>query len=96
MNIKTRVAALALLPALATAGCVSSASANVDHGYTGHEPSAWSRVIHRCHRIGCTRHLSHAIRVDLGIGNKQVRVHYGDTTWIWVKYPHGIVHTINS
>ena len=75
----------------------TSASANVDHGYTGHEPSAWSRVLHRCHRIGCTSHLSHAIRHDLGISDHQpVRVHYGDTTWIWAKGKHGIVHTFNS
>jgi hypothetical protein len=43
-----------------------------------------------------TRVAALAIRADLGIGNKQVRVHYGDTTWIWVKYPHGIVHTFTS
>ena len=77
------------------AGC-NSASASVDRGFTGHEPSAWSRVIHRCHRIGCTSHLSHAIRQDLGIGDKQVRVHYGDTTWIWVKDKHGVVRTFTS
>jgi hypothetical protein len=103
MKYSIKVAGLALMPvafggALALSpGATSPASAHVDHGYTGHEPSAWSRVIHRCHCIGCTSHLSHAIRHELGISDHQpVRVHYGDTTWIWAKGKHGIVRTFNS
>lgn len=99
LAITTGITMTLALGTVAGANAVNSgpASASVDHGYVGkHEPSAWSRVIHRCHKIGCTSHLNHAIRTDLGIGNKPVRVHYGDTTWIWVKYPHGIVHTFTS
>ena len=95
MKYVVRVAALALMPvafgsALALADTSSPASASTHH------QTAWSKVIHHCHHIGCSSHLSHAIREDLGIGNKPVRVHWGDTTTIWVKMPHNEAQTFTS
>ncbi len=57
--------------------------------------TAWSRVLTWCHRHGC-RQVPAAIRADLGIGRLPARIHYGDTTVIWVRERGGRVRIFTS
>jgi len=96
MKYGVKVAALAMMPVAFGSALALSAGVSSPASASTHHQTAWSKVIHHCHHIGCSSHLSHAIRSDLGIWNKPVRVHWGDTTTIWVKMPHGKVQTFTS
>lgn len=86
-------------PAAGTVGRERNAAATVDHGYTGNggRVTQWQHVLRHCRKVGCTSHVPDAMRRDMGIKPGQAyRVHWGDTTTVWVKLPHGRVRTIKS
>jgi hypothetical protein len=81
-----------LIPAVTTAKAV-------DHGYTGKADrmTQWQHVLRHCRQVGCTSHVPDAMRRDMGIRPGQAyRVRWGDTTFAWVRLPHGRVRTITS
>jgi hypothetical protein len=70
-----------------------TAAKAVGHGRV----TQWQRVLRHCRKVGCTSHVPDAMRRDMGIKAGQVyRVHWGDTTFAWVRLPHGRVRTITS
>lgn len=76
-----------------------TAAKAVDHGYTGKADrvTQWQHVLRHCQKVGCTSHVPDAMRRDMGIRPGQAyRVHWGDTTFVWVRLPHGRVRTITS
>lgn len=95
-------ASLASPPAQASTGYPIPpvvAAKTVDHGYTGQADriTQWQHVLKHCRKVGCTSHVPDAMRRDMGIKRGQAyRVHWGDTTFVWVKLPHGQVRTITS
>lgn len=86
-------------PATGPVGAARVAAATVDRGYVGNADrvTQWQRVLRHCKVVGCVKHVPAAMAHDMGIKHGQAyRVHFGDTTYVWVKLPHGRVRTITS
>lgn len=76
-----------------------TAAKAVDRGYTGQADrvTRWQQVLRHCKRVGCVSHVPAAMRRDMGIKPGQAyRVHFGDTTFVWVRLPGGRVRTLTS
>lgn len=76
---------------LAVAAILSVPTVAANAATTAHHHISWGQIVKRCnHTHGCTAHVPAAIRHDLGIGNRPARWFIGDTSVIYVKYPHSV------
>ena len=76
-----------------------TAARTVDHGYTGNADrvTQWQHVLKHCKKVGCVSQVRPALKRAMGIpAGHAYRVHWGDTTFAWVRMAGGTVETITS